>query len=112
MTAKGRDESWMSNPASAERLAEKAAIEKQVKKACCEQYLAALFLKMADDGRYQALKTKINHDFILDDNKALMIIVEVKRVLSDFAVPAGLKADPVAGEADEGTRLMFAETHG
>ena len=65
---------------------------------------------MADDGRYQALKTKINNDFILGDDKAPMTIVEVKRVLSDFAVPAGSKANHVAVEADEGTGLMFAET--
>ena len=50
MAAKGRDKSWMTNSASAKRLAEKAAIENQEKKACCEQFLAALFLKMADDG--------------------------------------------------------------
>ena len=110
MTAKGRDKSWMSNSASAERLAEKAAIEKQAKKACCEQFLTALFLKMTDDGRYLALKTKINNDFLLGDDKVHMTIVEVKRVLSDFAVPAGLKADPEAAEADEGTGLTFTET--
>ena len=45
----------MSNLAIAERLAKKAAIKKQAKKACCEQFLAALFLNMADAGRYQAL---------------------------------------------------------
>ena len=65
---------------------------------------------MADDGRYQAPKTKINNDFILGDDKAPMTIVEVKRVLSCFAVPAGSKADSEAAEADEGTGLTFAET--
>ena len=33
MTAKGRDESWMTNSASVERLVEKAANENQAKKA-------------------------------------------------------------------------------
>ena len=47
MTARGRDESYMSNSASAECLAEKATIKKQPKKACCEQFPAAQFLKMA-----------------------------------------------------------------
>ena len=110
MTAKGREESWMTNSANVERLAEKAAIEKQAKKACCKQFLAALFSKMVDDGRYQALKTKIKNDFIQGDDKAPMTIVEVKRVLSDFAVPAGSKANHVAAQADEGTGLTFAET--
>ena len=100
----------MKNSASAERLTEKAAIEKQAKKACCEQFLAALFLKMTDDGRYQALKTKINNDFILGDDKAPMTIVEVKRVLSDFAVPADSKIDSEAAEAADGTGLTFVET--
>ena len=67
-------------------------------------------MKIADDRQYQALKTKINNDFILGDEEAPMIIVEVKRVLSDFAVPAGLKANPVAAEVDDGTGLTFAET--
>ena len=111
MIARGRGEAYMSNLARAERPAEKAAIEKQAKKACCEQFLAALFLKMADDRRYQALKTKINNNFILGDDKAPMTIVEVKRVLLDFALPADSKVDSEAAEADEGTGLTFAETH-
>ena len=65
---------------------------------------------MADDGRYKALKTKINNDFILGDDKAPMTIVEVKRVLSDFVVPTGSKANHAAVEADDGTGLTFAET--
>ena len=64
---------------------------------------------MADDGRYLALKTKINNDFLLGDDKAPMTSVDVKRVLSDFAVPAGSKVDSEAAEADEGTGLTFAE---
>ena len=35
MAAKGCDELWMTNSASAERLAEKAATEKEAKKVCC-----------------------------------------------------------------------------
>ena len=45
-TAKSRDETFMTNAASdANSLAKKTAIEKQAKKACWEQFLAALFLK-------------------------------------------------------------------
>ena len=65
---------------------------------------------MADGGQYQALKTKINNDFILGDDKAPMTIVEVKLVLSDFSVSAGSKANHAAAATDDGTGLTFAET--
>ena len=111
MSEKNRDELFMTNAASdANALAEKTAIEKQARKACCEQFLAALFLKMVDDGCYLVLKTKLNNNFLLGDDKAPMTIVEVKRVLSDFSVPVKSKVDSEAAEAADGTGLAFAET--
>ena len=64
---------------------------------------------MADDGRYLILKTKLNNDFLLGNNKAPMTIVEVKRVLSDFVVPVDSKVDSEAAEAADGTGLTFVE---
>ena len=65
---------------------------------------------MADEGRFSALKAKLNNDFLFGDDKAPMMIVDVKRVLSDFSAPTVLKTGSVeAGEAD-GTGLTFVET--
>ena len=50
-------------------------IEKQARKVCWDQFLAALFMKMADDGRYEILKTKLNNNFLFgDDNVPLTIV--------------------------------------
>ena len=63
------------------------AIEKQARKVCCDQFLAALFLKMADDGRYEILKTKLNNAFLFGNDNTPLKIVEAKRVLLDYTVP-------------------------
>ena len=56
MTERGRDEQWMSAAyANEANLTEKKVIEKQAKKVCCDQFLAALFIKMSDDGQYLVL---------------------------------------------------------
>ena len=86
------------------------AIEKQVRKVCCDQFLAALFLKMADDGRYEILKTKLNNDFLFGDDNTPLTIVEAKRFLSDYTVPVNSKVDSDANKGDDGTGLAFAET--
>ena len=65
---------------------------------------------MVDDGRCLVLKTKLNNNFLLGDDKALMTNIEVKRVLSDFAVPVDSKVDSEAAEAADGTGLTFVET--
>ena len=60
MLEKGRDETWMANAhANATELAEKDAIKARAKKICCDQYLAALFIKMSDKDRYGVLKDKL-----------------------------------------------------
>ena len=74
------------------------AIEKQVRKVCCDQFLAALFLKMADDGRYKILKTKLNNDFLFGDDNAPLTIIEAKRFLLDYTVPVNSKFDPDAND--------------
>ena len=52
------------------------AIKKQARKFCCDQFLAALFLKMADDGQYKILKTKLNNYFLFGDYNTPLAIVE------------------------------------
>ena len=66
MAERNRDKTFMTNAAGdANFQTAVTAIEKKARKVCCNQFLAALFLKMADDGRYKILKTKLNNDFLL-----------------------------------------------
>ena len=65
---------------------------------------------MADDGHYLVIKTKLNNDFLFGKDRAPMTIFEVKRVLSEFSVPANSRVDPEAAEAADKMGLMFAET--
>ena len=111
MAERNRGETFMANAAGdAHVLTAVTAIEKQARKVCCDQFLAALFLKMADDGRYEILKTKLNNDFLFGDDNAPLTIVEAKRVLLDYTVPYNSKVDSDANEGDDGTGLAFAET--
>ena len=85
MAERNRDKTFMTNAAGdVNVLTVVTAIEKQARKVCCDQFLAAQFLKMADDGRYEILKTKLNNDFLFGDDNAPLTIVEAKRVLSDY----------------------------
>ena len=86
------------------------AIKKQARKFCCDQFLAALFLKMTDDGRYEILKTKLKNDFLFGDDNTPLTVVEAKRFLSDYTVPVNSTVDPDANKGDDGTGLAFAET--
>ena len=79
------------------------AIEKKARKVCCDQFLAALFLKMVDDGQYEILKTKLNNNLLFGDDNAPLTIVEAKRVLSDYTVSVNSKVDSEADEGDGGT---------
>ena len=89
MAERNRDETFMTNSAGgANVLTAVTAIEKQARKVCCDQFLAALFLKMADDGRYEILKTKLNNDFLFGDYNAPLTIVESKRVLRISYLPS------------------------
>ena len=65
---------------------------------------------MADDGRYEILKTKLNNDFFLGDNNAPLKIIEAKRILLDYTMPANSKVDSDAHEGDDRTGLAFTET--
>ena len=65
MADRNRNETFMINTVGdANVLIAVTAIKKQARKVCCDQFIAALFLKMADDGRYEILKVKLNNDFL------------------------------------------------
>ena len=64
---------------------------------------------MADDERYLVLQDKLNNDFLFGDDKAPMMIVDAKHVLSDFSVTTTSKTRSVKAEEAEGTGLTFAE---
>ena len=64
---------------------------------------------MADNRRYLALKTKLNNNFLVGDDKTPMTIVDVKRVLSNFSAPVDSNVDSKAAEAADGTGLAFVE---
>ena len=65
---------------------------------------------MADDRRYEILKTKLNNDFLLGKYNSPLTIVEEKHVLSDYTVPVNSKVDPDAKEGEDGTGIAFTET--
>ena len=109
MLEKGRDETWMASAhANVTQLAEKDAIETRAKKICCDQFLAALFIKMSDKERYGVLKDKFNNVFVLGDDKAPKTVVDAKRVLADFSVTAAPNRSAKTEET-EGTGLTFVE---
>ena len=59
MAEKNRDKTFMANATGdANLLIAVTAIKKQARKVCCDQFLAVLFLKMADGRRYEILKKK------------------------------------------------------
>ena len=109
MVRRGRDTTWMRNAyADDVDFVEKKAIEAQAKKVCCDQFLAALFIKMSGHARFYVLKDKSNNDFLFGDDKAPMTIVDAKRVLADFSVTT-TPQKPVKAVETEGTGLTFAE---
>ena len=111
MAERNRDETFMANAAGdANILIAVTTIKKQARKVCCDQFLAVMFLKMADDGRYEILKAKLNNDFLFGNDNPPLTIVEAKRVLSDYTVPVNSKVDPNVNKGDDGTELAFAET--
>ena len=111
MAEKSCDKNFMANTAGdANVLVAVTAIEKKARKVCCDQFLAALFLKIVDDGSYKILKTKLNNNFLFGDNNVPLTIVEEKRVLLDYTVPVNSKVDLDVNEGADGTGLAFAET--
>ena len=79
MSDKSRDKTFMANAAGdANVLVAVTAIEKRARKVCCDQFLAALFLKMVDNRCYKILNTKLNDDFLFGDDNAPLTIVEAK----------------------------------
>ena len=104
MAERNRNETFMINAAGdVNVLIAVTAIEKQARKVCCDQFLAALFLKMGDDGQYEIFKKNLNNDFLFGDDNAPLTIVEAKRVLSDYTVPVRSKVDFDANKGDGGT---------
>ena len=52
----------MDAPAAAE---ERIRIEEEVSESACAEYLACLFLLLADDKRFKTLKKTLNNNFLL-----------------------------------------------
>ena len=110
MAERNCDETFMANASGNENiLVSVTAIKKKVRKVCCDQFLDALFLRMADNGRNEILNTKLNNNFLFGDDNAPLTIVEAKRVLSNYTVPVNSKVDPNTNEGDDGTGLAFSE---
>ena len=52
----------MDGPAAAE---ERTQIKKEESKSACAEYLACLFLLLADDERFKTIKKTLNNNFLL-----------------------------------------------
>ena len=60
-----------------------AQIETEAMASSCEEFLACLFIMMADNGRYKPLKTQLENDFLLGKLHYPKTVVKSKRLLSD-----------------------------
>ena len=88
MAERNCGKTFMANPAGDANVhIAVTVIEKQARKVCCDQFLAALFLKMADDGRYKILKAKLKNNFLFGNDNAPLVIIEAKQVLLDYTMP-------------------------
>ena len=69
------------NPAAAE---ERFRIEKEASESACAEYLACLFLLLADDGRFKTLKKTLNNNFLLGRQEEPKDVLALKRLMTDF----------------------------
>ena len=55
--------------------------------ASSKQFLACLFILLADNGRYKGLKIELANDFIMGQSNYPKTVVAASRLLTDFIMP-------------------------
>ena len=75
--------------------------------ASSEEFLACLFILLADNGRYKGLKIDIANDFTMGQSNCPKTVVAAKRLLTDYIAPG--KSTYVKQDPDD-TGVAFSET--
>ena len=65
----------------------KKEIEESAMTAISEEFLACLFIVLADNGRYKGLKIDLENDFTMGQLNYPKTVVAAKRLLTDYIVP-------------------------
>ena len=71
----------MDGPAAAE---ERIRIEEEASESVCAEYLACLFLLLADDERFKTLKKTLNNNFLLGRQEFPKDVLASKRLMTNF----------------------------
>ena len=71
----------MGAPAATE---ERIRIKEEASKSACAEYLACLFLLLADDERFKTLKKTLNNNFLLRRQEYPKDVLASKRLMTDF----------------------------
>eukprot|EP00957_Ditylum_brightwellii_P055802 4228277-Ditylum_brightwellii.AAC.1 len=76
----------------------------------CEEYLACLFILVADGGRYQGLKQALDNQFLMDKDAYPCTLPQAIKLFEQFK-PEAL-TDAMMGETGGDTNVAFAQTEG
>ena len=104
----GINEEYMEDP---NNLAAMDEIEEEASAKSREQFLACLFILMADKVKYKPIKDLLNNDFIMGKRSYPETVIEAKRLLAEFTLPDQPSRKPTA-VVDDGSGLVFGETNG
>ena len=63
--------------------------EKPARESAAGEYLACLFLLLADDNRFGPLKTQLENNFLMGEHEYPRDVLAAKRLMTDFSPPIG-----------------------
>ena len=102
----GLNEAYMDDPTN---LVTRDGIEEDASAKSKEQFLACIFILMADKVKYKPIKELLNNEFIVGKRSYPETVIEAKRLLAEFTVPEQPSRKPAA-VVDDGSGLVFAES--
>ena len=76
----------------------------------CDEYLACLFILVADGGRYQGLKRALDNQYLIDKDAYPCSLPQAMKLLEQFK-PEAL-AEAANGEPGGDSSVAFAQTDG
>ena len=101
------DKAYMEDPTD---LITKDGIELEVSTKSKEQFLACLFILMADKVKYKPIKDLLNNEFIMGKRSYPETVIEAKRLLAEFTLPEQPSRKPVVVE-DDRSGLFFVKSN-
>ena len=90
----------------AAKVALKTKFEEPARETSCSEYLACLFLLLADNDRFEPLKQEINNAFLMggETEQYPKDVLAAKRLITDFSPPVAVRP---AMERDPATDVAF-----